>query len=228
MITINEAAVARCAGVRQRGDRPSQRRSAEHGSSFRASFSTSFELRAKADDAAGLLEFEGLASATERGYEMWDYFGPYTEIVSAGAFAETLARADLDVPLVLGHDQLRRIARTTNGTLRLEETDLGLLVRALLDPNDPDVAYIAPKLRAKLIDEMSFAFRIVSGQWSPNYDEYRINKAELHRGDTAIVGYGANPFTLSSLRGAPELPRRSAAVRESGMSLVSLRTLAAH
>lgn len=227
MITTHAAAEARAAGIRQHGDRPSQRRSAEHGSSFRAAFPAAINLRAKSE-TSDLLEFVGLASATERGYEMWDMFGPYTEIVSAGAFADSLARADLDVPLVLGHDQLRRIARTTNGTLHLEETDEGLAVRADLDASDVDVAYITPKLRAGLIDEMSFAFRIVSGQWSHDYSEFRVVKAELHRGDTAIVGFGANPFTLSSLRGAPELPRRSAVVRESGMSLVSLRTLTAH
>lgn len=223
MTTIEEAAAARCAGVRQRADRPSQRRSAETGSSFRASFAAEIELRAKGESE--LLTFEGLASATERGYDMWDMWGPYTEIVSAGAFSESLARADLDVPLVLGHDQLRRIARTTNGTLQLEETEAGLMVRAELDPADPDVSYIAPKLRAALIDEMSFAFRITSGQWSPDYTEFRINSAELHRGDTAIVGFGANPYTQSGLRAAPKTPRQRAAVAPERGLLLELQRL---
>jgi len=105
------------------------------------------------------------------------------------------------VPLVLGHDQLRRLARTTTGTLVLAEDDTGLSVYApALDPTDHDVAYIAPKLRSGLIDEMSFAFRIESGQWSPDYTEYRINRYDIHRGDVAIVGYGANPYTGASLR----------------------------
>lgn len=217
MSMVKDAALARAAGIRQRGDRPSQRRNAEHGSTFRASFSTRVELRAKAD--SGLLAFEGLASATERAYDMWDMWGPYSEIVSAGAFADTLARKDLDVPFVLGHDQLRRIARTTTGTLRLEETSEGLRVSAELDPADPDVAYIAPKLRAGLIDEMSFAFRIESGQWSPDYSEFRINRAELHRGDVAIVGFGANPYTDAGLRSAPEPPQRAAVRPEMGRLL---------
>ena len=218
MITRSAAAAARAAGVRQLADRPSQRRSAEHGSSFRASFRTAVQLRAKGDDES-VLQFDGLAAATEQGYEMWDWYGPYTEIVSAGAFANTLARSGLDVPLVLGHDQLRRIARTTNGTLTLEETDEGLRVLADLDPADPDVAYIAPKLRAGLIDEMSFAFRITRGQWSPDYTEFRIQEAEIHRGDVAIVGFGANPFTDAALRGSPETPRRAAVAREAGLLL---------
>lgn len=221
-MTIGEAAVARCAGVRQRADRPSQRRGTEHGSSFRAAFPAAIQLRAK-DDAPDVLVFDGLAAATERSYEMWDMFGPYTEVVSAGAFAETLERADLDVPLVLGHDQLRRIARTTNGTLTLSETDEGLRVLApCLDPTDADVAYIAPKLRAGLIDEMSFAFRITQGVWSPDFSQYRIENADLHRGDVAIVGFGANPFTQSALR-EPNTPQlRVAARREPGWALLRL------
>lgn len=155
-----------------------------------------------------LLTFHGVASATERSYEMWDMFGPYTEIVSQYAFNATLARDDLDVPLVLAHDQMRRIARTTLGTLRLSMTEPGLTVDADLDPTDLDVQYIAPKLRAGLIDEMSFAFRIVSGQWSPDYTEYRINEVEIHRGDVAIVGWGANPHTTAELRSTPKTPSR--------------------
>jgi Escherichia/Staphylococcus phage prohead protease len=145
---------------------------------------------------------------------MWDMFGPYDEIVSAGAFTDTLNRADLDVPLVLQHDQLRRIARTTAGSLLLAEDDQGLRVSAPeLNPDDVDVAYIVPKLRSGLIDEMSFAFRIDSGQWSPDYTEFRINRVDIHRGDVAIVGFGANPYTVADLveaaRKAPDETARA-------------------
>lgn len=196
------AAAARAQNVSQRADRPSQRRSAEPSASraaVRARLS-GVQLREGEGDT-GTLEFTGHATVYERGYEMWDYFGPYTEIVSEGAGAESLARADLDVPLVLGHDQLRRMARTTTGSLFLVEDANGLSVRApALDPADYDVAYIAPKLRAGLVDEMSFAFRIESGQWSPDYTEYRITRYDIHRGDVAIVGYGANPHTGANIR----------------------------
>ncbi|MET8401394.1 HK97 family phage prohead protease [Streptomyces sp900116325] len=199
--TLAAAAAARAQNVRQRADRPSQRRCAEQPgtrATVRASLS-GVQVRDAAQGSA--LEFLGHASVYERGYEMWDMFGPYTEVVSARAGSESLARADLDVPLVLGHDQLRRLARTTTGTLVLAEDENGLSVHApQLDPADVDVAYITPKLRAGLIDEMSFAFRIESGQWSPDYSEYRINRYDIHRGDVAIVGYGANPFTGANVR----------------------------
>ena len=198
--SAGEAASLRAEGVRQRGDRPSQRRAtADTGGRalVRASLAR-VELRSAAEGS--LLEFDGHASVTERAYEMWDWYGPYSEVVSAGAFDQTLLRTDLDVPLVLGHDQMRRIARTTNGSLRLSVDDEGLLVEAELDPTDQDVAYVVPKLRSGLIDEMSFAFRIEAGTWSPDYTEYRIDRVDLHRGDVAIVGYGANPYTDSGVR----------------------------
>jgi HK97 family phage prohead protease len=134
---------------------------------------------------------------------MYDCFGPYVEVVSSGAFKKTLAQVDLDVPLVLNHDSLRRIADTVTGTLTLEETTAGLEADApKLDPADADVAYIVPKLRAGLIREMSFKFRITKGSWSPDWMEYHIDEVDLHRGDVAIVGYGANPNTATELRSA--------------------------
>lgn len=197
---LEQAATARAQGIAARADRPRQRRCASEvgAGAWVSARAPKIQLR-EPDGGSGPLAFEGYATVYERGYEMWDYYGPYTEIVSVGAGAESLARADLDVPLVLQHSSLRRIARTVNGTLSLSEDDNGLLVLApALDREDQDVAYIAPKLRAGLIDEMSFMFRITSGQWSPDYTEYRIQSYDIHRGDVAIVGYGANPHTAGA------------------------------
>jgi HK97 family phage prohead protease len=198
-LTTREAAERRGNEVRQRADRPSKRHNEADGSNRVRAHVTGVTVRDSAN-GDGLVQFDGHASVTETAYEMWDFFGPYNEVISAGAFDNSLARTDLDVPFVLGHDQLRRIARTTTGTLHLSMDDQGLHVLSDLDPADQDVAYIVPKLRAGLIDEMSFAFRIVRGTWSPDYTEYRIEETDIHRGDVAIVGWGANPFTDAGLR----------------------------
>lgn len=204
------AAAARAQHVRQRADRPSQRRNAEPAGSSSRVIAPLNDLSLREASDSGLLHFTGHASVTERGYKMWDWYGEYDEVVSADAFDATLARTDLDTPFVLGHDQLRRMARTTNGSLILSVDELGLAVDApQLDPADADVAYIAPKLRAGLIDEMSFAFRIVRGHWSPDYTQYRIDEVDIHRGDVAIVGYGANPQTDGALRGQLPAEQRS-------------------
>jgi phage head maturation protease len=85
-----------------------------------------------------------------------------------------------------------------------------LRVVAELDAADEDVSYIVPKIRAGLIDEMSFMFRIVKGMWSPDYTEYRIDAFDIHRGDVSIVGYGANPATSAELRTPTDLRLRLA------------------
>jgi uncharacterized protein len=200
--TMRQAAERRGHEVRQRADRPTKRRDAETGGRPAARAHLAHVEIREATDGSGLVRFDGHASVVETPYEMYDFWGPYTEVVSAGAFDATLNRSDLDVPLVLGHDQMRRIARTTTGDLQLSMDDSGLLVRADLNPADQDVAYILPKLRAGHIDEMSFAFRITRGVWSPDYTEYRIDEVDIHRGDVAIVGFGANPFTDAGVRNA--------------------------
>ena len=200
MRLIQEAAQLRAAGVSANVDRPKQRRSFERQGAA-AWVSTravnGLQLRSSTD-GSGPLQFAGMASVTEAPYEMWDMFGPYTEVVSQGAFDQTLRTPNLDVPLVLGHDQMRRIARTTNGTLQLSATQDGLDVQAQLDPSNPEVQYITPMLESGLIDEMSFAFQITSGVWSPDYTEFRIDAVDIQRGDVSIVGYGANPATAGS------------------------------
>lgn len=222
MLTIHEAAERRAAGVAAPADRPSQRRSDEAGlTGVTRARDGRMSLRA-ASEGSTLLGFTGYASTYEDPYEMYDMFGPYTEVVSRGAAAESLNRSDLDVPLVLDHDSMRRIASTTTGTLRLSEDEIGLLADADLDPEDHDVAYIAPKMRAGLIHEMSFRFRITRGMWSPDYTEYRIDAFDIHRGDVAIVGYGANPGTSSALRD-DSIPARMA---KRGIDLVHEADLA--
>lgn len=198
MSELQRAAQRRAEAVNHRNQRPSQRRWADDPQT-RGIVRTPAVVSLRAATDAETLHFSGVASVTERGYQMFDMFGSYTEVVDAAAFDATLARADLDVPLVLGHDQMRRIARTTNGSLRLSVGEDGLLVDADLDQRDADVSYIAPKLDAGLIDEMSFAFRIESGTWSPDYTEYRIHEVDMHRGDVSIVGWGANPHTSGGL-----------------------------
>jgi HK97 family phage prohead protease len=207
----HERQAQRAAGAavayRAPADRPRQRRNAEESTAPARVTSRIRDLSLRAsDDGAGLLIFDGYASVTDAAYEMWDMFGPYTEKVTPGAFGTTLARSDLDTPLVLQHQDLRRIARTTNGSLDLSEDDNGLRVLApKLDPADRDVDYIVPKLRSGLIDEMSFKFSITRGSWSPDWMEYHIEEVDIHRGDVAIVGYGANPHTTGAgLRAAAD------------------------
>lgn len=158
------------------------------------------EVRAKKvmRDDMEWYEVEGYASAFEQGYEMWDMFGPYTEVVSKGAADATLA-ADPEVVFRFNHGGTP-MASTRNGRLTLWADDAGLGQRAWLNPKRSDVQLLVQAIEDADVREQSFMFRITSGQWSPDYTEYRINSFDLERGDVGPVTYGANPHTSVSAR----------------------------
>jgi HK97 family phage prohead protease len=103
------------------------------------------------------------------------------------------------VNFLINHTGLS-MARTTAGTLELSADDTGLRSIAYLNPQRSDVRDLELALRDGALDQMSFAFRITEGQWSPDYSEYRITQVDLDRGDVSAVNYGANPFTSISAR----------------------------
>lgn len=169
-------------------------RSQDNGISFRADF----RAQLVEHDGKNFHELTGYASTVEQPYEMYDMFGPYTEIIDRSAFDVTLA-ASPDVSFLVNHRGLS-MARTKSGTLTLSADETGLLSRSLLNPERSDVRDLVLAIEDRTIDEMSFAFRIVRGQWSPDYMEYRILEVNLERGDVSAVNYGANPFTSISAR----------------------------
>ena len=148
------------------------------------------ELRENSD---GTLSLSGYASVTGTPYDM----GWYTESIKRGAFGKTLAE-NPDVQLLINHEGLP-IARTGQN-MTLAEDKTGLRVEADLDASDPDVQRLAPKMRAGLIDQMSFAFRATRQAWNENYTDREIQECDIHRGDVSVVNQGANPATSVSIR----------------------------
>ena len=144
--------------------------------------------------------FAGYASVFNHDYEVYDAFGAFTERLAPGAFTRTLTE-DPDVMLLVNHQGLP-LARTKSGTLRLTQDNIGLRVEAQLDPSDPDVQAVLPKMRRGDVDEMSFAFRVNEQAWSEDYTDRTITEVNLARGDVSIVSYGANPATVAALRAA--------------------------
>lgn len=142
--------------------------------------------------------FEGCASAFEQPYEMYDMWGPYTEVVSAGAADTTLA-AEPDVAFLVNHRGVT-MARTRSGTLELSAEAAGLMDVAYCNPARTDVMDQYHAVKDGDVDEQSFAFMITAGQWSPDYTEYRINAFDLDRGDVSNVNFGANPYTSVAAR----------------------------
>jgi len=142
---------------------------------------------------------EGYYTVYERGYEMWDWAGPYTEIVSAGA-GEKTTNANPDVVFLVNHRGLAMARTHVAGTLELWSDETGGGDRAWLNPARSDVKDLVLNIEDGVTTEQSFAFMITSGQWSPDYMEYRINEYDIDRGDTSAVNYGANPYTSIAAR----------------------------
>ncbi len=217
-ITREQAAEQRAASMPAPASRPMQRRLGEDSTSRAGAVLVALEpqeVREVTRNGLTVVRVGGYASVTESGYEIWDMFGPYTEVVSQGAFGKTLASSPL-VEFTLNHGAGGGLpmAHTRNQTLDLTEDETGLRYDAYVDPKRSDVKDMLKALERGDLAEASFKFRIDAGQWSPDYTEYRIAAVDLHRGDVSAVNFGANPAASSALRedAAPAVTRNADAL----------------
>jgi hypothetical protein len=115
------------------------------------------------------------------------------------------------VRLLVDHEG-QPLARTKSGTLQLSTDGKGLAVRATLDPSDPDVQRLLPKMRRGDLDQMSFAFRVPTDgdawDYSGDMPSRTIRGENLSGGDVSVVTYPANENASVQVR---SLERREAA-----------------
>ena len=149
------------------------------------------------DDDKDTLLFTGYASVFNKGYGVRDQRGQYTETIKPGAFKKTLQEQD-DVRFLVNHDGIP-LARTSSGTLELEEDDYGLFVKAELDPSNPTVAEIASAMKRGDLNEMSFAFAAIRDDFDAREENREVTEARLF--DVSVVTYPANPWAGAKLRG---------------------------
>jgi HK97 family phage prohead protease len=81
------------------------------------------------------------------------------EVIAPGAFRRSIANGD-DVVLNFNHSEDKICARVSAGTLRLRETDEGLLFDAEVDPEISYVNDLYRSIKAGNISECSFQFSI--------------------------------------------------------------------
>jgi uncharacterized protein len=140
--------------------------------------------------------------------------GMFTEVIERGAFASALERGD-DVVFLINHAGLP-LARTRSGTLKLREDERGLFVDTYLDPNDPDVRAIIPKMKRGDLDKMSFAFIPTRQDWDDSGDMPRRSIRDLQLYDVSIVttpAYDGTEIGLRSLQQYREEQRKNQAAR---------------
>ena len=168
----------------------------------RRSFSS--ELRGKfiKDGSRTVYEVEGYATVYNRGYEMWDKAGPYTELVEPHALDRSLAGSP-DVAFLVNHAGVamaRSRSRNGNPTLILRSDSTGLNIQAWLNADRQDVRDLAAAIDDHDVEEMSFAFRIDEYAWDEDYTQLSLKQLDINRGDVSAVNFGANPFTSIQAR----------------------------
>ncbi|MGR3498782.1 MAG: HK97 family phage prohead protease [Limimaricola soesokkakensis] len=140
--------------------------------------------------------------------------GYFEERIAPGAF-DAILGAD-DVPFLIEHDGLP-LARTGSGTLTLTADKRGLYIETTLDPSDPDVARIVPKMKRGDLSKMSFAFSVATEEWDETGEiPLRTITGFRKLYDVAIVtnpAYAGTDIGLRSLEAA-----RAAAEAAAGMT----------
>lgn len=193
------------------------------------SYAAQFEVRS-VPGAPQKMELRGYASVFENPYDMFDIFGPYTEIVRSGAFSKTLSERP-DVAYLANHEGLT-MARTASGSLTLEQDSTGLLTVAQVNTARQDVRDLVTAIEDGDVDQMSFAFRVTRQTWSPDWEQRDLNEVDINRGDVSAVNFGASPATNVGLarafrsRKAADLHRMAVELRAGkALSAATMQTL---
>lgn len=171
------------------------------------------ELRS---DEAGNLVLEGYATVYDYRYDIGGGpdAGGFTEVIARGAAAKSAREAD--VRLLVNHDGVP-LARTKSGTLQLDSDDVGLRVRATLDPTNPTAQELRSAMERGDVDQMSLAFKALRQNFDTSTDTRTISEVKLF--DVSVVTYPANPATVVKMRADESEADKAAVKAPKGRSL---------
>src|SRR5690625_5107269 len=131
------------------------------------------------EDDGGKRTISGYAVKWEKKSQVLGFFRRFREQFIKGAFADSLEKDDQR--FLWSHDVSKVLGRTKNGTLRLEEDDIGL--RFELDlPNTTLGNDTYESIKRGDVDGVSFGFRMLEEEWDENDSDNivrTINKARL-------------------------------------------------
>ena len=135
---------------------------------------THFETR---EDDNGQLVISGYFSVFNSIYEI----GPgMTESVAPGTFLSSLSG---DVRALTNHDSTLVLGRTTAGTLKLREDDVGLWGDVIINPKDSDAVNTYERVKRGDVSQCSFGFRITKEDTEVKDDgsvHWTIREVELY------------------------------------------------
>jgi hypothetical protein len=128
-------------------------------------------------------------------YTVTDALGQFTERMAPGVAADVLPRAD--VRFLFNHDGLP-LARTTSGTMSLQDSDTGLRFTASLDARQQLSNDLAIAIQRGDVSQMSCGFIVAQDEWDEAWEDRTIQRfAELL--DVSAVTYPASPTTSISV-----------------------------
>ena len=130
------------------------------------------------------IKVQGYAAVFNQETNIGDWF---IEVFERGAFKNAIK--DDDIAFLVNHTGLP-LARSKSGTLVLSEDDHGLNIESDLDPSDPDVMQIVPKMKRGDLDKMSIAFRATKETWD---DTGEIPKRIVHEAELLDVSIVTKP-----------------------------------
>ncbi|MEM4234905.1 MAG: HK97 family phage prohead protease [Candidatus Methanomethylicaceae archaeon] len=134
-------------------------------------------------------------------FNQWsEDLGGFRELIRPGAFEKAIQNAD--VRALINHDANYVLGRTTSGTLRLEEDEIGLRVEIKL-PSTQYANDLVLMMKRGDINQMSFGFSVAEGgdKWYEQDGIYRreiISVSRLY--DVSVVTFPAYPQTIAQAR----------------------------
>ncbi|HZV25662.1 MAG TPA: HK97 family phage prohead protease [Acidothermaceae bacterium] len=147
------------------------------------------ELR---DDGSNNLQLVGTPIQYSTGYMVRDMFGTFQEKMHPGVVTDLLAAA-CDTRFLFNHSGLP-LARTTSGTLTLEDTPTGLRSIANLDARQQLATDLAVAVERGDVTQMSVGMIVGEDKWDDGYENRDIYKLSALE-DVSAVTYPASPTT---------------------------------
>ena len=155
------------------------------------------EVRAAGDSGRRIAGYAAVFGSTA------DIGDSFREIIAPGAFSGAVSG---DVRALIDHDSGRIIGRTTAGTLRLREDDVGLAVEIDL-PDTTDGRDLAVLIERGDVSGMSFGFVVTKQMWDETgpVPTRTIQAVDLR--EVSVVAFPAYDDTPIALRSLDEARR---------------------
>lgn len=160
-------------------------------------FSHKLDVEQRDDGTSSLVGYAAVFNSPS--VEM-GWIDTFTESIVPGAFSRSL-RENQDVRALLDHQTGMIIARTKNGTLTLEEDEVGLKVRMTPVPTE-DGKKAVEWVRSGLVDAMSFGFESISDKWGVRNGKQHRQLLDVNLFEVSLVAFPAYPATSIGVRSA--------------------------